>query len=581
MENASKPAGPCGAVILFSEKILMKRIVSSFVSLAFVCTFLLGSPGSVAAQQRSDRQMRDAIRTLNSQVADLQYDIEFEGKNNGGGSQMKAAWQGLDELADKIVVFEDNVLSRRENRDDVDQIATAARKVDVILKSADINRAIADKWSSVKQSVDSLTRKYNGPSNWGSRSTSTMSSTMSSGVRVIPPPSTRTNAPTRANPSTGNSSTGINGTYELDVTRTENVSDAILNSNVAGAEKVELESRLEAPQQIAIQVRGNQVTLASSKAPPVTFIADGREKVENTGGRTIKFRATMRGQDLIVSSLGDETDYTVTFSPSDDGRTLKVTRRITTEYISETIIAESVYNRTDTVARLGVDREAPAPVAPVSSDDNETYSSTDPNDNKTVIGRSPSVVTPRIGEFVVPNGSVITGLLENPIDTKVSQNNDRFRMTVQSPDQFRGAIVEGYISGVGRSGQISGRSNVTFNFTKITLRDGKSYDFAGTLQSIRDAYGKDVKVDAEGIAKSDSQTRETVKRGGIGAGAGALIGAIFGGGKGAAIGAIVGGGAGAGSVIVQGREDIRLQQGSILTVISSSPIRRDQQVIDN
>src|SRR5215204_2661462 len=511
MENASNLRKALCAII-FSENTIMKRIVSSFVSLAFVCTFLLGSAGSAAAQQRSDRQMRDAIRTLNSQIADLQYDIEFEGKNNGGGSQMRAAWQGLDELADKVVVFEDNVLSRRETQDDVDQIATAARKVDVVLKSADINRAIEDKWAGIKQSVDSLTRKYNGPSNWGSRSTSSMSSTMSSGVRVIPPPSGRTNAPTRVDRSTGvNASTGINGTYELDVTRTENVSDAILNSNVAGAEKVELELRLEAPQQIAIQVRGNQVTLASSKAPPVTFIADGREKVENTGGRTIRFRATMRGQDLIVSSLGDETDYTVTFSPSDDGRTLKVTRRITTEYISETIIAESVYNRTDTVARLGVDRETAAPVAPVSGNDNDTYSSTDPNDNKTVIGRSPSVVTPRIGEFIVPSGTVITGLLENPIDTKVSQNNDRFRMTVQLPAQFRGAIVEGYISGIGRSGQVSGRSNITFNFTKITLRDGKAYDFAGTLQSIRDAEGKNVKVDSEGIARSGSQTKETVK----------------------------------------------------------------------
>ncbi len=558
----------------------MKRIVSSFVSLALIFTFLIAS---AAAQQRSDRQLRDAIRTLNAQIVDLQSDIEFEGKNNGGGSQMRAAWQGLEELADKVVVFEDNVLSRRESQDDVDQVVAAARKVDVILRSADIDRALEDKWSVVKRSVDSLARRSGGPSNWGSRSTSSMSSTISSGVRVIPPHSAGTNARPGVNRSAEiNASTGLNGTYDLDVTRTENVSEAILNSNVAGAEKVELESKLEAPQQIAIQVRGNQVTFATSKAPPVTFVADGREKTENVGGKTVRFRATMRGQDLVVSSLSDEMDYTVTFSPGDNGRTLKVTRRITTEYLAETIFAESVYNRSDVAARLGVDRE-PAPADPVSasSDNDGTYSSTDPNENKTVIGRSPSVVTPRIGEFIVPNGTLVTGLLENPIDTNVSQNNDRFRMTVQSPSQFRGAIVEGYISGVGRSGQVSGRSNVQFNFTKITLPDGKAYDFAGTLQSIRDAHGKDVKVDAEGIAKSDSQTKETVKRGGIGAGAGALIGAIFGGGKGAAIGAIIGGGAGAGSVIVQGREDIKLQRGSVLTVASSSPARRDQQVNDN
>ena len=50
-------------------------------------------------------------------------------------------------------------------------------------------------------------------------------------------------------------------------------------------------------------------------------------------------------------------------------------------------------------------------------------------------------------------------------------------MTVQSPMEFRGAVIEGHVSGVGRSGRVSGRSNVTFNFDTITLRDGKTYDF--------------------------------------------------------------------------------------------------------
>ena len=149
-------------------------------------------------------------------------------------------------------------------------------------------------------------------------------------------------------------------------------------------------------------------------------------------------------------------------------------------------------------------------------------------------------------------------------------------MTVQSPVEFRGAVIEGYISGVGRSGKVTGQSNVTFNFEKITLRNGQTYDFAGYLQSIKDQYGKPVRVDNEGTAKGDSQTRETAKRGGIGAGLGAIIGAIAGGGKGAAIGAVIGGGAGAGSVVVQGKDDIRLMPGSTITVQSSSPIRQNQ-----
>jgi len=142
---------------------------------------------------------------------------------------------------------------------------------------------------------------------------------------------------------------------------------------------------------------------------------------------------------------------------------------------------------------------------------------------------------------------------------------------VQSPDAFRGATIEGFVTGVGRSGRVSGRSNVTFNFETITLRNGERYDFAGYLQSLKDHTGKVVKIDPEGTVKGGSQSKQTAKRGGIGAGIGAIIGAIAGGGTGAAIGAVIGGGAGAGSVLVQGRDDLQLMKGSLITIQSTSP----------
>jgi hypothetical protein len=142
--------------------------------------------------------------------------------------------------------------------------------------------------------------------------------------------------------------------------------------------------------------------------------------------------------------------------------------------------------------------------------------------------------------------------------------------------EFRGAVVEGYISGVGRSGKVSGQANVTFNFERITMRDGRSYDFAGFLQSLKDQNGKTINVDNEGTARSESQTRETVKRGGIGGGIGAIIGAIAGGAKGAAIGAVIGAGGGAGTVVLEGKDDIRLLPGSTMTVQATSPIQRGQ-----
>jgi hypothetical protein len=255
---------------------------------------------------------------------------------------------------------------------------------------------------------------------------------------------------------------------------------------------------------------------------------------------------------------------------------LKVTRRITTPYLSQTVFADSIYTKTDTVARGDQDSNRRS-----SDNSNGSYSSSDPNDRNAPYGNAPNAGPGRNGDFVVPNGTIITGTLENTIDTKVSQNNDRFKMTVQSPLDFRGAVIEGYISGVGRSGRVSGNSNITFNFETITLRDGRRYDFAGYLQAIKDQNGKIVKVDTEGTAKGDSQTKETAKRGGIGAGAGAILGAIIGGGKGAVLGAIIGGGAGAGSVIAQGRDDVQLMPGSTITIQASSPVRDSQRISEN
>jgi hypothetical protein len=146
-------------------------------------------------------------------------------------------------------------------------------------------------------------------------------------------------------------------------------------------------------------------------------------------------------------------------------------------------------------------------------------------------------------------------------------------MTVESPSEFRGAIIEGYISGIARSGKVTGRSQLTFNFETIRTRDGKISNFAGFVEAIRTANGETVKVDNEGSAQGDNQGKTTATRGAIGAGVGAIIGAIAGGGKGAAIGAIIGGGAGAGSVYIEGRDDLNLASGSEITIRASAPNR--------
>ena len=508
---------------------------------------------------RNERSVRDVVRNLNSKIDDFKYTLENEfSRNSVSRDEETQVNNNLRDFETSLDKFEDKFQRRRENAEDVTNVLAAAKVVNNLLDGKRFGVPINRDWTSIRALLERLASNYQVLSNWDEDN--------QQDPRYSPNTTNTSSSSTRRNSSFN---AGLTGTYKLDQTRSENAREiaesAIRSGNVQNNPNAQrdLEDKLQAPEQVTIELRGNQVTLASSNAPQLTFTADGRDRTENLGnGKILRVRSTLRGQELTVSSLGGETDYTVVFASIDNGRALRVTRRITTDYLSQTVFAESIYEKTDSLARLG---------NVSTTSDNGGYSSNDPQDD----GRTnyPTVGTGRAGDFIVPNGTILTGLLEKDIDTKVSQNNDRFELVVQSPNQYRGAIIEGTISGVNRSGKISGSSKITFNFERIRLSNGQTHEFAGFLRSATDENGRVVKVDTEGTAKGDSQTRETVTRGGIGAGIGAIIGAIAGGGKGAAIGAIIGGGAGAGSVIVQGKDDLRLKAGSTVTVQASAPSR--------
>jgi hypothetical protein len=72
---------------------------------------------------------------------------------------------------------------------------------------------------------------------------------------------------------------------------------------------------------------------------------------------------------------------------------------------------------------------------------------------------------------------------------------------------------------------------MSLDFDTIRLRDGRSYRFAGILESVRTSNGEIVNVDNEGAVRDSDQTNKTITRTAIRIGGGALIGAIAGGGK--------------------------------------------------
>ncbi len=548
---------------------VMKKLVTGISALGLMFGLLFGAAATASAQAPNQKEVRDTLRSLNSKIDDLNYTLMFQLRSSSADADVSNdAARSIEVMKAATRSYESNLDLRRENRNDVSTIIAAAQDMNAFFVANPQNRRIETVWNDIRDLVGRLSSSYGLTPNWSGR-TSNASQTVSYGN-------------TRNLPQAPITSSILTGTYRLDTGRSENAADVIRGVRVNETQRQDLKNKLDAPEELAISVRGDQVTLASSNAAPISFPADGRERTEMSNGRNLRVRATLRGNDLTISSLGGETDYTLTFLPDGNGRGLKVTRRITTEYLSETIFSDSYYTKSSEIAGLGInddyagnDDGYSGNDIPTSSDDT-AYSTNDPNAPVGGNLPNPTLSQPRIGRFLIPNGAIVSASLENEINTKVSQNNDRFKMTVQSPMEFRGAVIEGYLSGVGRSGQVSGRPNVTFNFERITLRDGTAYDFGGFVQSVKDHTGKDIRVDGEGTAQGDSQTRETAKRGGIGAGLGAIIGAIAGGGKGAVLGAIIGGGAGAGSVAIMGRDDIRLMPGSTITVQSSSPVRNDQ-----
>jgi hypothetical protein len=348
-----------------------------------------------------------------------------------------------------------------------------------------------------------------------------------------------------------NYDTGLTGTYRLNVAQSEDPRrEAQLITNTLPARDRRrvydaVVARLEPPAEIAIERRGDNVTIASTRAPQINFVADGSERVENgTYGNTVRARAAFNGDQLTVSTTGNrDNDFAVTFDPVNNGRRLQVTRRITMTNVSQPIVVRSVYDRTADVARFDIYRGT------------QGY--------PTNTGGS--------GGYVINNGTTLIATLNTDINTRNSREGDRFTMTVREPSQYAGATIEGHLSQVNRSGRVTGRSQVTFNFDRIRTRDGRTSDFSGFVESVRTVNGETVRVDNEGTVQDSSQTDRTVQRTAIGTAVGAIIGAIAGGGKGAAIGAVVGAGGGAGSVYVQGSDDLDLRSGTEVTIRTSSP----------
>jgi outer membrane lipoprotein SlyB len=512
----------------------MKQIVKQSLTLT-LALLLVGGNLAVFAQRPyrvNDRQVELLITRIETRTDSFRNisSTALERSRINGTSRENELNNYINEFERATDRLKERFRSRQSVSADVSNVLMQAGQIDRFMRTNLRNSNAERNWANLRSDLNRLAQYYNV--NWDWNASNYPNDYSNTGYN-------------------NNQNSCFVGTYRLDPSRSDNpsqvVNRSISNVDSRNQDRVRgnLERRLESPEMLTLDRNGQNITIASARAAQVTLVADGQTRTEqNAQGRNTSVVASFNRDRLIVTTSGDRgNDYSVTFEPFDNCRRLRVTRTISNFRVSQPITAQSVYERVSDRAQFDV-----------SNSGNEF-----PNDR------------PR-ANFIIPDGTEVIAVLDSDLNTKEAQDGDSFTMTVRSPRQYDGAVIEGSILGVERSGRITGRAGLNLNFERIRLRNGQTYNFAGTLESARTLDGQNVRIDAEGSVQNEkSQTRDTVTRTGVGAALGAIIGAIAGGGKGAAIGATVGAGAGAGSVVVQGRDDLELKRGTEITLRASAP----------
>lgn len=169
---------------------------------------------------------------------------------------------------------------------------------------------------------------------------------------------------------------------------------------------------------------------------------------------------------------------------------------------------------------------------------------------------------PRYREVTVPSGTVLHVRLETPLASDTSRLEERVTGTLERAvviDDLTalaaGTPLHGAVTSVERSNKVKGRARLAFRFTSLTLDDER------------------IDMRTATVAREARATKaKDAKKIGIPAAGGAIIGAIIGGGKGSAIGTAVGGGAGTAAVLTTRGEEVRLPEGTAISVRLSEPL---------
>lgn len=167
--------------------------------------------------------------------------------------------------------------------------------------------------------------------------------------------------------------------------------------------------------------------------------------------------------------------------------------------------------------------------------------------------------------FVVPNDIALRIRLDDTLTSVESSVGDPFSATIVDQGEYQNARVYGHIAEIQMSGKVKGSTTMGLRFDRLVMPDGRRAPIHAEIVELYHAPSGE-KVDVEGAIESGGRGRKSIEHTGIGAGAGALLGGIFGGGKGAGIGSIIGGVGGLGTTAFRGHQKITLSSGQEMLI---------------
>lgn len=221
---------------------------------------------------------------------------------------------------------------------------------------------------------------------------------------------------------------------------------------------------------------------------------------------------------------------------------------------------------------------AESPIAPVEAPVQESQPPADTTAAVEKPAEQPEAETIQKASFqpvsdaviIIPKDTELLVELDEPLSTDKSATGDEFRATIVSPTEIAGAIVEGRIDKITKSGHIKRRPQMLLSFDRIVLNEQRWSNFDAMLIEVVPIKGDNVKkVDNEGNAIGKRSIKKDVAKLGAATGGGAGIGALAGGPVGAAVGASVGAAFGVGAVVIDRGKNIRLNKSQQLRIKTS------------